>query len=106
MDNTFPAEWKSSIRKGVLVWNKAFEKIGLKNVMQVRDFPTEEEDPSFDPDNLKYSCIRYSPSATMHAMGPSWVDPVTGEILNASVIVYKMCIRDRQYTGCGGKRQP
>ena len=93
VDNTFPAEWKSSIRKGVLVWNKAFEKIGLKNVMQVRDFPTEEEDPSFDPDNLKYSCIRYSPSATMNAMGPSWVDPVTGEILNASVIVYNDIIK-------------
>ena len=93
VDNTFPAEWKSSIRQGVLVWNKAFEKIGLKNVMQVQDFPTEEEDPAFDPDNLKYSCIRYSPSATMNAMGPSWVDPVTGEILNASVIVYNDIIK-------------
>ncbi len=93
VDNTFPAAWKSSIRKGVLIWNKAFEKIGLKNVMQVRDFPTEKEDPTFDPDNLKYSCIRYSPSATMNAMGPSWVDPVTGEILNASVIVYNDIIK-------------
>lgn len=93
VDRTFPAEWKPAIRKGVLVWNQAFEKIGLKNVMQVRDFPTVEEDSTFDPDNLKYSCIRYSPSATMNAMGPSWVDPVTGEILNASVIVYNDIIR-------------
>ena len=93
VDNAFPEEWREPIRKGVLMWNRAFEKIGLKDVMQVRDFPTKDEDPEFDPDNLKYSCVRYSPCATMNAMGPSWVDPVTGEIVNASVIVYNDLIR-------------
>ena len=88
MDPALPGEWKAPFREGVLVWNRAFEKIGLKNVMQVRDFPTAEEDPAFDPDNLKYSCIRYQPTTTANAMGPSWIDPVTGEILNASVIVW------------------
>ena len=93
VDDAFPSQWRESIHKGVLMWNKAFEEIGLKDVIQVRDFPTEEEDPAFDPDNLKYSCLRYSPSPTMNAMGPSWVDPVTGEILNASVIVYNDIIK-------------
>ena len=88
VDNTFPASWVPSIKKGVLAWNAAFEKIGLKDVMEVRDFPTPEEDPAFDPDNLKYSCIRFVTTPTANAMGPSWVDPTTGEILNASVIVY------------------
>ena len=69
-------------------WNKAFEKIGFKNAVQVRDFPTAKEDPQFDPDNLAYSCIRYIPNSDENAMGPSWVDPTTGEIINASVIVY------------------
>lgn len=91
VDNTFPAEWKEPIKKGVLRWNAAFEKFGLKNVMQVRDFP--ENDPSFDPDNLKYSCIRYSPDPTANAMGPSWVDPTTGEIVNATVIVYNDIVK-------------
>lgn len=93
VDNSFPEAWKAPIKEGVLAWNKAFEAIGLKDVMQVRDFPTAEEDPQFDPDNLKYSCIRYVPDATMNAMGPSWVDPVTGEILNASVLVYNDVIK-------------
>lgn len=93
VDNSFPESWKAPIKEGVLAWNKAFEAIGLKDVMQVRDFPTAEEDPQFDPDNLKYSCIRYVPDATMNAMGPSWVDPVTGEILNASVLVYNDVIK-------------
>ena len=93
VDNSFPEAWKAPIKTGVLAWNHAFEAIGLKDVMQVRDFPTAEEDPQFDPDNLKYSCIRYVPDATMNAMGPSWVDPVTGEILNASVLVYNDVIK-------------
>ena len=93
VDNSFPEAWKSPIKEGVLAWNSAFEAIGLKDVMQVRDFPTAEEDPEFDPDNLKYSCVRYVPDATMNAMGPSWVDPVTGEILNASVLVYNDVIK-------------
>ena len=88
VDNTFPEEWKGLIKKGIEQWNVAFEKIGFKNVMEARDFPTPEEDPEFDPDNLKYSCVRYVPSSTPNAMGPSWVDPTTGEIVNASVIVW------------------
>ena len=93
VDNSFPEAWKAPIKEGVLAWNRAFEAIGLKDVMQVRDFPTAEEDPQFDPDNLKYSCIRYVPDETMNAMGPSWVDPVTGEILNAFVLVYNDVIK-------------
>ena len=86
VDDAFPDEWRGPIKEGILIWNKAFEKIGFKNVMVAKDFP--KDDPNFDPDNLKYTCIRYSPNAEANAMGPSWVDPTTGEIINASVIVY------------------
>lgn len=86
LDNTFPELWKEPLRKGIVRWNRAFEKIGFKNVIEVRDFPTD--DPNFDPDDLKYSCVRYIPTSEENAMGPSWVDLRTGEILNASVAVY------------------
>lgn len=86
IENTFPTLWKNAIKNGVLRWNKAFEKIGFKNVIQVQDFPTN--DPNFDPDNFKYSCIRYLPTDVENAMGPSWTDPRTGEIINATVLVY------------------
>lgn len=66
IDDAFPELWKQPIKEGTLRWNAAFEKIGFKNAVQVRDFP--KDDPEFDPDNLKYSCIRYLPSSTANAM--------------------------------------
>ena len=86
IDSLFPEEWKEPIHHAVERWNKSFERIGFKNVMQARDFP--RNDPDFNPDDLRYSCIRYVPNATENAMGPSWVDYRTGEIINASVMVY------------------
>ncbi len=86
VESTFPELWKKAISDGILRWNKAFEAIGFKNVVQVKPFP--KDDPEFDPDNFKYSCLRYIPIPIENAMGPSWVDPRTGEIINASVLVY------------------
>lgn len=86
VDHAFPESWKKYIKTGVEEWQAAFEKIGFKNAIVARDFPTD--DPEFDPDNVKYSCVRYSPSWVANAMGPSWTDPRTGEILNASVYLY------------------
>ena len=91
IDNAFPEMWKPYMKYAVEVWQKAFENIGFKNAIIVKDFPTD--DPEFDPDNLKYSCIRYSPSSVANAMGPSWTDPRTGEIINASVYVYHNVIK-------------
>lgn len=86
IDPNFPPMWAKYIQMGVEDWNLAFEKIGFKNAIQTRPFPTN--DPEFDPDNIKYNCIRYAPAPVQNAMGPSWVDPRTGEILNASVYVF------------------
>ena len=67
------------MKYAVEVWQKAFENIGFKNAIIAKDFPTD--DPEFDPDNLKYSCIRYLPSSTANAMGPSWVTRRPGKLL-------------------------
>ena len=91
LDDAFPQEWREPVRKGILRWNSAFEEIGFRNAIRILDFP--EDDPEFDPDNLKYSCIRYVPAMISNAMGPSWVDPSTGEIINASVIVYNDIVK-------------
>jgi hypothetical protein len=91
VDNAFPEFWIPYVSKGVKVWNKAFEQIGFKNAVQVHPFPTD--DPVFDPDNLKYNCIRYSPSETTNSAGPHWTDPRTGEILNASVYIYHNVVK-------------
>lgn len=86
LDPAFPESWRAPIRRGVLMWNKAFERIGYLNAIQIKDYP--KNDPEFDPDNLRYSCIRYVPNMDENANGPSWVDPTTGEIINASIIIY------------------
>lgn len=91
VDDAFPESWRPYIRNGVEVWQKAFERIGFKNAIVAEDYP--EDDPEFDPDNIRYNCIRYSPSWTANAMGPSWADPRTGEILNASVYVYHNLVK-------------
>ncbi|MBK5721829.1 zinc-dependent metalloprotease [Dysgonomonas sp. Marseille-P4677] len=86
IDNTFPEKWKKYIKEGVEQWNEVFEEIGFKNTILAKDFP--QNDSVFDPDNLKYSCIRYAPIGIANAMGPSWTDPRSGEIITASVYVY------------------
>lgn len=93
VDDAFPEDWKPAIKQGIEDWNLAFEEIGFKNVMRAVDFPSKEEDPDFDPDNLKYSCVRYAPTWVANAMGPSWKDPRSGEILCASVYIHHNIIK-------------
>lgn len=91
IDNNFPEQWKPHIKEGVEQWNELFEKIGFKNAIKAVDFPLD--DPEFDPDNIKYSCVRYAPIGIQNAMGPSWVDPRSGEIINASVYIFHDIIK-------------
>lgn len=91
VDPHFPEAWKPFVKQGVEVWNEAFNAIGYHNVIVARDYP--QDDPQFDPDNIKYNCIRYSPSARTNSMGPMWSDPRTGEILNASVSIYHNVVK-------------
>lgn len=86
IDPGFPSDWKYAIYEAVNQWKEPFERIGLLDAIEARPYPSD--DPEFDPDNLKYNCIVYAPIGIENAMGPSWVDPRSGEIVNASVYVY------------------
>ena len=86
VDSAFPAKWRQTIKDGIEVWNRAFERAGFKNVVKALDYP--KDDPQFDPDDMRFSCFRYVTTETANAMGPSYVDPRTGEILAADVIWY------------------
>ncbi len=86
IDNTFPESWKPVIKQAVEDWQETFEKAGFKNAVIAKPFPLN--DSTFDPDNIKFNCIRYAPVPVANAMGPSWVDPRSGEIINASVYVF------------------
>ena len=84
IDPATPKQWQQSIIDGVHDWNKAFEKAGFKNVISAR-LP-DPEDKEFDVDDVRYSVITYAASSMANAMGPSVVDPRTGEILESDII--------------------
>ena len=86
VDTAFPAKWMSSIIQGINDWNIAFAKAGFKNAIVGKPYPSN--DPNFDPDDMRYSCFKYAATATPNAMGPSYIDPRSGEILTGDVIWY------------------
>ena len=86
VDSAFPDKWRDIVKQGVEDWNTAFEAAGFKNAVIARDYP--KDDPDFDPDDMRYSCVKYAVTDIANAMGPSYVDPRSGEILTADVIWY------------------
>ena len=85
VDPAFPDKWRPYIKAGIEDWQKAFEAIGFKNAIVARDYP---DDPQFNPDDIRNTCIVYSSTNVANAMGPSWTDPRSGEILQASVYFF------------------
>jgi Met-zincin/Domain of unknown function (DUF5117)/Domain of unknown function (DUF5118) len=88
IDRATPAALVPYVKKGVEAWNVAFEAAGFKNAIQARPFPSREEDPEFDAEDVRYSIIRWVPSPVANAYGPSLADPRSGEILNANIVMY------------------
>lgn len=91
VDSAFPEKWRQSIKDGIEVWNKAFEKAGFRNAIKAVDYPADST--GFDPDDMRNTCFRYVATETANAMGPSYVDPRTGEILSADVIWYHNIVK-------------
>ena len=99
-----PARWRPWLKKGVELWQPAFEKAGFKNAIVARDAPTLHEDPDWDAEDARYSSIRWLPATIENAMGPHIHDPRTGEILEADIQVYHnvlKLIRDWYFTQAG-----
>lgn len=83
IDPATPAYLQPYIKKGILQWNSAFEKAGFANAVRVEAFSDSLKDKD---DDMKYSMLTYAASTKSNAMGPSTIDPRTGEILEADVI--------------------
>ena len=85
IDHTVPSEWRPWVRAGILEWNKAFEDAGFRNAIKVLDAP---DDTLWSAEDARYSTVRWTATNhSVYAIGPSNVDPRTGEILNADVLV-------------------
>lgn len=84
IDPATPPQWRKYIKLGIEDWQAAFERAGFKNAIVAMDAPTN--DPNFDPDDVRYSVVTYAASSLANAMGPSVMDPRSGEIIEADVI--------------------
>ncbi len=85
IENTVPVEYRDAVREGILLWNKAFEKIGFQDAIEVRQMP---DDAEWDPADVRYSTIRWivQPGGG-YAVGPSRANPFTGQIYDADIRV-------------------
>ena len=88
IDSATPKKWAPWLKKGVEDWNEAFAAAGFKNAIIAKDAPTPQEDPTWSPEDVRHSVIRWLPSTVENASGPHISDPRTGEILNADIQFY------------------
>ena len=85
IDPATPAWLQPWVRKGVEEWQAAFEQAGFRNAIVAKDAPN---DPEFSGEDASVSMVRWLPTPVQNAVGPSTVDPRTGEILDADVQMY------------------
>jgi len=110
IENTVPDEYRSAIARGVLMWNRAFAKAGFSNAIEVRQMP---DDAEWNPEDVRYNTIRWSASFTpaFFGLGPSRVNPLTGEILDADILIDANIVRIlkneyRSFVGSSGEYGP
>ena len=86
IEKSTPMEWRQTIKEGVLAWNVAFEKAGFNNAMVVKVQP---DDATWDAGDVRYNVLRWtsSPNPPFGGYGPSFVNPRTGEILGADIML-------------------
>jgi len=86
IENTTPAELRPVIRAAALQWNRAFLAAGFSNALEVREQP---DDATWDAGDIRYNVLRWtsSPNPPFGGYGPSFVNPRTGQILGADIML-------------------
>jgi hypothetical protein len=84
IDRNVPLAYRETVRAGILEWNKAFEKIGIRGAIQVEQQP---DDATWDTLDFGRASVRWMLNADpmFGAIGPSHIDPRSGEILDADI---------------------
>ena len=86
IENTTPYEFRETIKEATLAWNEAFEAAGFKNAIQVKVQP---DDADWESGDIRYNVLRWtsSPVPPFGGYGPSFVNPRTGQILGADIML-------------------
>ena len=93
LDRNVPVKYREAITAGVLEWNKPFEKIGFKNAIVVKQ---QADDADFDTLDAGIASLRWmvNREPVFGAIGPSHVDPRSGEILDADIGIESLSSRN------------
>jgi hypothetical protein len=83
LDRNIPERYRETVKAGILEWNKAFERIGFTDAIEVRQQPADADWSTHD---ARHASVRWFLGVDAgFAIGPSVVDPRTGEILDADI---------------------
>ncbi len=94
VEHTVPVRYRRYVRDGIEYWNEAFRKIGIDGAIEVRyQDKTTGAHMDKDPEDVRYNFIRWLNNNVATAIGPSRVNPMTGEILDADVVLTDGWIR-------------
>ncbi|WP_417624537.1 zinc-dependent metalloprotease [Paremcibacter congregatus] len=99
IENTTPVEYRDTIRDALLTWNEAFEKAGFKDAIQVKIQP---DDADWDAGDIRYNVLRWtaSPRPRFGGYGPHFVNPRTGQVLGADIMLEQVFVTNRvHYSG-------
>jgi hypothetical protein len=120
MDKNIPQQYREAVKSGILEWNKAFERAGFSNAIEVRQQPADAEWSTLE--GTRHLAVRWfaqqGPGAT--AVGSTQSDPRTGELLRSAAIIPQNWLRftsgflrdqqprlgDAQQTGLEGFNPP
>ena len=94
IENSTPIRYRRWVREGILAWNDAFEKVGLSNAIEVyyQDAASGAHMEK-DPEDVRYNFVRWLNNDIGTAIGPSRVNPMTGEIIDADIVLTDGWIR-------------
>ena len=92
IENTTPQEIRPIIKQAGLRWNEAFEKAGFRNAVVIKEQP---DDADWDAGDIRYNVLRWtsSPNPPFGGYGPSFVNPRTGQILGADIMLEYASLR-------------
>ena len=96
IEHTTPRRYRYWVKQGVLYWNKAFQKVGIREAIEVYQQDADSSNPKHmekDPEDVRYNFIRWLSNDIGTAIGPSRVHPLTGQILDADIILTDGWIR-------------
>lgn len=81
LDNAIPEKYRAAVREGLLMWNPAFERVGIKDAIVVKQMP---DDAEWDIADVRYNVVRWT-TGIPFAVALFRANPLTGEVLNASI---------------------